>query len=178
MDEVSGLWWDSHELLGWAAGQPWGSKWWSPWVEAQLTWLYGAPPSSACFPLLLLGCSASFTKFLSVSSLLQFAQQGCKLYSQPHEWGVVPHNALQGELPIPGAAARPGGADETFPGWAVHSGTFLSDGTAFFGAVSCYLPPFTQPGLGRRWAGARHELKSLGPTLEPFSIPMNCQEAF
>ena len=85
IDEVSGLWWDSHELLGWAVGQPWCSKWWSPWVGAQITWLHSAPPSSALFPLLLLGCSVNFTKILPVSSLLQFAQQGCELWGQPRE---------------------------------------------------------------------------------------------
>ena len=103
-------------------------------------------PSSHCSCLASLPISPSFYQF----PLPQFAQQGCELYGQPRELGVVPVNALRGEFPIPGAAARPGGADVTFPGWAVLSGTFLSDGTAFFGAISCYLPPFTQPGLARR----------------------------
>ena len=46
MDEVSCL------GLSWAAGQSCGSRWWSPWVEAQVTWLQGAPPCPALFPLL------------------------------------------------------------------------------------------------------------------------------
>ena len=49
--------------VSWAtACQSWGSKWRSPWVEAQVTWLQDAPPSSTLFPLLLLGCSANFTE--------------------------------------------------------------------------------------------------------------------
>ena len=61
MDEVWVLWWDSHELLVWAPGQPWGSKWWAPRVEFQVIWCHDVLPSSALFPLLLLGCSANFT---------------------------------------------------------------------------------------------------------------------
>ena len=42
----------------------------------------------------------------------------------------------------------------------------------------CPAPPrFTQPGLGRR-RGAQHELKSLGPTLEPFAYPWTANRLF
>ena len=115
---------------------------------------------------------------LLVSSLLQehwTAQQGCGLCSQSREWGVVPGNTLRGEPPLLGCRARPGRGRYDFPGWTILSGNLPFWGANFLGAISCYLPPYTQPRLGRRWPGAWHELKSPGPTLEPFAIYMDCQ---
>ena len=74
-----------------------------------------------------------------------------------------------------GCRARPGRGRYDFPGWTILSGNLPFWGANFLGAISCYLPPFTQPRLGRRWPGAWHELKSPGPTLEPFAIYMDCQ---
>ena len=70
---------ETHGVLGWAASQTWGSKWWSPWIEAQVTWLQGAPPSSTLFPLLLLGRSANFTKLFSFLP-----------FPAPLDWSVKP----------------------------------------------------------------------------------------
>ena len=57
-------------------------------------------------------------------------------------------------------------------------GTFPSGGPTSLWALSCYLPLFTQLGLRRRWTGAQLELKSLGPSLEPFTIRMDYQQEF
>ena len=178
-DEVLGLWWDSHEILVWAAGQPWGSKWWSPWVEAQVTWLQGAPPSFTLFPLLLLICFANFAElyqfplfFRHIELLNEFVGLAINLTNEV----LSPVMHYEVNPPLLGLQSQAWWGQRWPSLCRLYSlDTFLSGGPTSFWAVSCYLSPFVQPDLGRRWAGAQHKLKSLGPTLEPFIIPMDGQ---
>lgn len=84
----------------------------------------------------------------------------------------VQHTVRVSPPPL-GCRARPGRGRYDFPGWTIPSGHLLFWGQFPWG--NQLLPaPFTQPGLGR-WPGAWHELKSFGPTLEPFAIHVHCQ---
>ena len=155
MDEVSCLWWDSHELLGWAAGQSCGSRWWVLWAEAQATWLQGAPPSPALFPLLLLGCSANFT------GLYQFCLQPHRTDQRYQkdgdhtcEWGGGLHSATRGEYPTSGSS-EPGQVrsrcDIPWMGCALWAPSLLRCPLPL--GCQLLLPSFTQPGVGRRGGG-------------------------
>jgi len=137
---------DCHELLVWAAGQPWGSQWWAPWVEAQVTWHQGASPSGL-LPLLALGCSVNFTKLYQfppfprhigvLSEVVNFAVNLVnEVLSLVTDYEVSP--------PLLGCRSRPGGGEGWFSLGRLHFlGTYLSGGPISIWAVSCYLPPFT-----------------------------------
>ena len=87
----------------------------------------------------------------SVSSLLQAhwtAHWGCGLCNQPREWSIVPGNALRGESPTPGVQIQAWWGQVWLPLAGLYSGHLPFWGANFLGAISCYLPPFTQPGLG------------------------------
>ena len=137
MDEVSCL------GLSWAAGQSCGSRWWSPWVEAQVTWLQGAPPCPALFPLLLLGCSANFLVFISsISSFTGLISNIKKAVTSVVN--LVEMYLVQDVVSTPLLAAQSQarwGADVTFPGWAVLFGHLPFWGAHFLRAVSCCSPP-------------------------------------
>ena len=157
MDELSGLWWDAHELLGWAAGQPWCSKWWCPSVEAQVTWLQGGPPYSTLFPTAPSWLLCQLHWPLSISSLPQplwTAQRCCGHWRQPCKNGGVLCSGGRGGSPTPGGAeSHLVGAAVTFRGWAVLSGHLPFWRANFPLSCQLLLPPPHPASLSLAWGG-------------------------
>ena len=141
--------------LSWAAGQSCGSRWWSPWVEAQVTWHQGAPPRPAPFPSLLLGCSANFTGLYQFHLQPHWTDQRYqKDCDHTRESGGDLPSEVCGEYPTSGSS-EPGqvGSRRDIPwvGCTLWAPSLLRCPLPL--GCQLLLPSFTQPRVGRRRGG-------------------------
>ena len=75
--------------------------------------------------------------------------------------------------PLLGVQSQAWWGEVTFPGWAVLSGTFLSEGPSSLGQSVAPCPP----SLSLAWEMSRGLILAEinGPTLETFTITTDCQ---